>query len=174
MRAAWLLTCGAVLATPLAAQAFPPPPVQRTRHGGTQVGLFGFGLWSGLDVKESGQVVLGAALDIGNVAISRLRLRPSAEIAILNGANTYTGNFEVLYRFADDKPATVPYAGGGIALAGHAGCGTGSGCPAAWVNAVVGIEVRYRSTFSWMLEYRALDAFQHNRFCVGLTTRRGS
>ena len=174
MRAAWLLTAGAVLATPLAAQAFPPPPVQRTRTGGSQIGMFGFGVCSGADVKARGQVVLGAALDLGNLAVSRLRLRPSAEIGILNGANTYTGSFEALYRFTDDKQAVVPYAGAGVALAGHAGCGTAPPCPALWVNAAVGLEVRSRSTFSWMVEYHAMDAFRRNRFCVGLTTRRGS
>ena len=174
MRAAWLLTASAVLAAPLAAQAFPPPPVQRTRPGGTRIGLFGFGVWSGVDVKGRGQLVLGAALDLGNLAVPRLRLRPSAEIGILNGVNTYNGSFEGLYRFTDDKQAVVPYVGAGAALAGQAGCGTVSGCPAAWVNAVVGIEVRYRSTFSGMFEYRAMDAFRHNRFCLGLTTRRGS
>src|SRR3989442_1683102 len=83
-------------------------------------------------------------------------LRLSAEIGILNGANTYTGSFEALYRFTDDKQAVVPYAGAGVALAGHAGCGTAPPCPALWVNAAVGLEVRSRSTFSWMVEYHAM------------------
>ena len=101
-------------------------------------------------------------------------MRPSAEIGILNGANTYAGNFELLYRLTGDNEAVTPYAGAGLALAGHAGCGSDSGCPSVWVNAVAGVEVRYRSTFNWLLEYHPMDVFRHNRFYVGLTTRRGS
>jgi hypothetical protein len=39
---------------------------------------------------------------------------------------------------------------------------------------VLGIEVRYRSTFNWLLEYHALNAFRRNRLYLGLTTRRGN
>src|SRR3989454_9211302 len=37
-------------------------------------------------------------------------------------------------------------------------CGTDAACPALWVNAVVGFELRYRSTFNWLFEYHAMDA----------------
>jgi hypothetical protein len=174
MRTVSVAALVAMFAAPLAAQAFNPPRVHASTGGGTQIGLFGFGVRGGLDVAGKGQVVAALALDVGNVGVQRLRLRPSAEIGILNGANTYAGNFELLYRFTGDNEAVTPYAGAGLALAGHADCGSDSGCPSVWVNAVAGVEVRYRSTFNWLLEYHPMDVFRHNRFYLGLTTRRGS
>jgi hypothetical protein len=160
-------------ALPLGAQAFNPPPVGG-HSGGTRIGLFGFGLRFGLDASGDGQAILGAALDLGSLGIDQLRLRPSVEIGVLNGANTYAGNFELVYRFAPDNQPIIPYTGGGIALAGHASCGSDTDCPDVWVNVVLGVEVRFRSTFNWLLEYHGMDAFNHNRFYLGLTTRRGS
>ena len=158
---------------PLAAQAFNPPPVA-TKPGGTKIGLFGFGLKLGADISGDGQAILGGALDAGSIATDQLRLRPSVEIGILNGVNTYAGNFELLYRFAPDSRAVVPYTGGGIAIAGHADCGSDADCPGVWVNVVLGVEVRYRSTFNWLIEYHGMDAFRLNRIYIGLTSRRGS
>lgn len=158
---------------PLGAQEFHPPPVG-SRSGGTRIGLFGFGLRFGVDVSGDGQAILGGALDLGSLATDQLRIRPSVEIGTLNGATTYAGNFELLYRFAPDKQAVIPYVGGGIALAGHADCGSDSDCPGVWVNVVLGVEIRYRSTFNWLIEYHGMDAFSHNRLYIGLTTRRGS
>lgn len=174
MRIIWLVTVGAALAGPVAAQAFHPPPVQRARSGGTRIGLLGFGMRIGADLSGSGAAVLGVALDAGNLFIDRFRLRPSAEIGILHGPNTYVGSFEGLYRLSGDNQAATPYVGGGLAFAGHAGCGADPGCPGVWVNVVLGIELRYRSTFNGLLEYHALDAFRRNRVYVGLTTRRGN
>jgi hypothetical protein len=174
MRALAFVALVAILAGPLVGQAFEPPRVHAASGGGTQIGLFGFGVRGGVDVAGNGQLVAGLALDVGNIGIAQLRLRPSAEIGILSGANTYAGNVELVYRFTGDNQAVTPYAGGGVALAGHAACGSDPGCPSVWVNAVAGIEVRYRSTFNWLLEYHGMDAFRHNRFYVGLTTRRGS
>ena len=84
------------------------------------------------------------------------------------------GSLEGLYRLSGDTRAATPYLGGGLAIAGHAGCATDASCPAVWLNVVLGIEVRYRSTFNWLLEYHALDAFRRNRVYLGLTTRRGN
>jgi hypothetical protein len=128
----------------------------------------------GADVSGKDAAVLGVALDAGNVFKDRLRLRPSVEIGVLNGPNTYVGSFEGVYRLRDDNQPATPYFGAGLAVAGRAGCDTAPGCPGLWINFVVGIEVRYRSTFNWLFEYHALDAFRRNRFYVGLTTRRGS
>lgn len=161
------------LAGLLAAQAFNPPPVQRGGPARTRLGLLGFGMRAGADLG-SGAAVLGVALDAGNVFVERLRLRPSAEIGILNGPNTYVGSFEGLYRLSDDHQSATPYFGAGLAVAGHAGCGADAGCPGLWINFVLGIEVRYRSTFNWLLEYHALNAFRRNRVYLGLTTRRGN
>jgi hypothetical protein len=156
------------------AQAFPPPPVQRSRGHGTRIGLFGFGMRAGADFNGSGQLVVGATLDLGDLVTPRLRVRPSGEIGAWDGPNTYAGSAELLYRFTADNASVTPYAGGGIAIAGHSECSSDSGCPSLWVNGVVGVEVRFRSTFNWLLEYHPMDAFRHNRFYLGLTTRRGS
>ena len=75
---------------------------------------------------------------------------------------------------SDDNQAVTPYAGGGLAIAGHANCDSDDGCPGLWVNFVLGIELRYRSTFNWLLEYHALNLFNQNRIYLGLTTRRGN
>ena len=174
MRSIWLVAVGATLAVRLAAQAFPPPPVQRTGPGGTRIGFLGFGVRSGVDVAGKGAAVLGVALDAGNLFVDRFRLRPSAEIGILNGPNTYVASLEGLYRLNRDNQAATPYVGAGLAVGGHAGCGTDASCPGLWLNVVLGIEVRYRSTFNWLFEYHALDAFRRNRFYLGLTTRRGN
>jgi hypothetical protein len=174
MRSLWLMMIGATLAVQLVAQEFHPPSVQPARPHGTRLGLFGFGVRSGVDFKGNGELVLGVALDAGNLFVNRLRLRPSAELSVLSGTDTYVGSLEVLYHFADDDQAAVPYAGTGLAVAGHANCATDANCPGLWLNVVVGIEVRFRSTFNWLLEYHALDAFQRSRLYLGLTTRRGS
>jgi len=172
--AALVVAVGLLLASPLAGQAFPPPPVHRAAPGGTEIGLLGFGVRAGVDFAGRGQLVTGVTLDLGNLIVPRLRIRPSAEIGILNGANTYAGSFELLYHLTDDNTMAMPYAGGGVGLAGHAACGADAACPAVWVNLAVGIALRYRSTFNWILEYHAMDLFRHNRFYIGLTTRRGS
>jgi len=170
----WVMALALVCcALPVGAQAFNPPPVGSRSHG-TRIGLFGFGLRFGADISGDGQAILGGTLDLGSLAIDQLRLRPSVEIGILNGANTYAGSFELLYRFAPDKQAAIPYVGGGLALAGHAECGSDPDCPGVWVNVVIGLEIRYRSTFNWLIEYHGMDAFSHNRLYLGLTTRRGS
>ena len=148
MRSGWLVTIGATLAVQLVAQEFHPPPVQRGPPRGTRIGLFGFGVRGGTDFTGKGQLVLGVALDAGNLFVDRLRLRPSAEIGVLNGANTYVASFEALYHFTDDNQPAMPYAGTGLAVAGHAGCGADPKCPAVWVNVVLGVEVRHRSTFN--------------------------
>lgn len=161
------------LATALAAQEFHPPPVQRSHDGGTQLGLFGFGVRGGLDLG-SRQLVLGATLDAGNLFNRRMRLRPSAEIGIFHGANTYVGSFEAAFRFTGDEQVATPYLGGGLSVAGHDGCSLDPDCPGLWVNVLVGVELHYRSTFNWLLEYHAMDLFRRNRIYVGLTTRRGN
>jgi hypothetical protein len=173
LRAGLLLLGMIVLGSGLCAQAFHPPPVQRS-GGGTRVGLFGFGMRAGMDFDNGGQAILGVTLDLGDLAVPRLRMRPSAEIGVGNGANTYVGSFELLFRFAGDEKSVAPYVGGGLGIAGHAECGSDSGCPAVWGNAVAGVEIRYRSTFNWLVEYHPMDLFRHNRLYLGLTTRRGN
>ena len=155
-----------------AAQQFVPP--KNATHGGTRIGLFGFGVRGGVDFRRSGQLVLGTTLDIGDLFSNRVRLRPSAEVGLFNGPNTYVGNFEVLWRFTADEKIATPYIGGGLAVAGRDGCGTDPGCPGLWLNAVFGFELHYRSTFNWLVEYHGMDAMRRHRLYVGLTTRRGN
>jgi opacity protein-like surface antigen len=170
----WLLLLATLALGPrLGAQAFHPPPVQR-RDDGTRIGFFGFGIRAGMDLNSGGQAVFGLTLDLGNLASSRLRIRPSGEVGVGNGVNTYVGSLELLFRLTDDAGAVTPYVGAGVGIAGHAECGTDASCPAVWVNGVLGTEIRFRSTFNWLLEYHAMDAFQHNRVYLGLTTRRGN
>jgi hypothetical protein len=171
-----LVTLFAAAAPPtrLAAQEFHPPPVRRAGEPGTRLGLFGFGVRGGVDVSGRSQVVLGVTLDAGNLVSDRFRIRPSGEIGVFNGLNTYVGSVEALYRFTGDAQPVTPYAGGGLSVAGHDRCGAYTDCPSLWLDIVVGFEIRYRSTFNWLLEYHAMDGFAHNRLYAGLTTRRGS
>lgn len=174
MRRVWSVTTLLLLATSLSAQDFHPPAVQGSGEGGTRLGLMGFGVRGGIDLRGNTQLVFGATLDAGNLFGPRLRIRPAAEIGVFNGANSYVGSLEGLFRFTGDEQLTTPYVGGGFSLAGHDGCGADPECPDVWVNVVVGFELRYRSTFNWLFEYHGMDAFRRNRFYLGLTTRRGN
>jgi hypothetical protein len=175
MRLAWVVLAAGVVAAPRTArgQEFTPPRVARASSG-THLGLFGFGVRGGVDLQGNGQLVVGTTLDLGDLFSSRLRLRPSGELGVFNGPNSYVGSFEALYRFTPDDQAAIPYLGTGLSLAGHDHCGTDPGCPAVWVNLVVGFELHYGSTFNWLLEYHGMDALRRHRVFIGLTTRRGN
>jgi len=172
MRFAWITLGTVLLAARLTAQEFKPPRVS-SAPSGTRIGLFGFGVRGGVDVK-SGQLVVGTALDLGDLFTARVRLRPSGEVGLFKGGNTYAASFEALYRFTDDDQVAIPYVGTGLAVAGHDKCGTDPNCPAVWVNLVFGFELHYKSTFNWLLEYHGMDALRRHRLYVGLTTRRGN
>ena len=175
MRRAWLVVLLLAGGTSLVgAQEFHPPAVQRSGDHGTRLGLFGFGVRGGVDVSGRKQMVFGVTLDAGHLFGSRFRIRPSGEIGVFNGVNSYVGSLEGLYRFTPDDQPVTPYAGGGFSIVGHDACGADPNCPDLWANIVVGLELRYRSTFNWLIEYHAMDHFTHNRFYVGLTTRRGN
>lgn len=179
MRIATLLTAGALLVglppRDAAAQQFVPPKGAAREGGdGTRIGLFGFGVRGGIDVEGDGQLVVGTALDIGDLFTRRIRLRPSAEIGVFNGLNTYIGSVEALWRFAPDDDVAIPYLGTGFSLAGHEDCGSNPECPGLWVNLVFGIELHHRSTYNWLLEWHGMDALRRHRFYIGLTTRRGN
>ena len=169
---AMLVAAGGVTALP--AQQFHPPQVRSSGGGGTHLGLFGFGVRGGIDLAGSKQMVFGFTLDAGNLVSPRLRIRPSGEISFFNGRNSYVGSLEALYRFTGDEQVATPYAGAGFSLVGHQACGADPDCPDVWGNLMIGVEVPYRSTFNWLLEYHGMAGFQHNRLYVGLTTRRGN
>jgi hypothetical protein len=158
--------------TNVRAQQFQPP--KNAGHGGTRIGLFGFGLRGGIDFRRSKQLVLGGTLDLGDLFTNRVRLRPSAEIGVFNGRNTYVGSFEALWRFTDDEEVATPYIGLGFGVAGRDGCSADPQCPDLWLNAVFGFELHYRSTFNWLLEYHGMDQMRRHRLYIGLTTRRGN
>ena len=162
----------AVLASGAAAQQFVPP--KNASHDGTRFGLFGFGVRGGVDLKGSGQLVLGSTLDLGDLFSNRVRMRPSAEIGVFNGPNTYVGSFDALWRFTEDEEKATPYIGLGFSVAGKSNCGSDPQCPDLWFNLTFGFEMHYRSTFNWLVEYRAMDALQRHRIYLGLTTRRGN
>ena len=153
-------------------QEFVPP--KSSSGGGTRFGLFGFGVRGGVDLRGSGQLVFGTTLDLGDLFSQRVRMRPSAELGVFNGPNTYVGSFDVLWRFTNDEEVATPYLGGGFSIAGRSDCSSDSQCPDLWINLTFGFEMRYRSTFNWLLEYRAMDALGRHRVFVGLTTRRGN
>lgn len=160
-------------AAALAAQEFRPPEMDDAPARGTRIGLYGFGVRSGVDFTGDGQLVLGTTLDFGQLVTSRLRLRPSGELSVFNGPNRYVASFEALYRFtAEDGPA-IPYAGAGLSVAGRDACGSSPQCPDLWLNLVLGFELRFRPAFNWLLEYHGMDAMRRHRIYVGLTTRRG-
>jgi len=169
----WMTLLGALAARPLAAQQFSPPKSQGAPTG-VRIGLFGFGVRTGLDFKGDRQLVLGATLDAGDLFSRRVRIRPSAEIGVFNGPNTYVASLESLWRFTDDEEVATPYVGLGASLAGRDGCGSDPECPDLWLNLVFGFELRYRSTFNWLLEYHGMDALRRHRIYLGLTTRRGN
>lgn len=167
-----LVTLSLLVVPEAQAQQFQPP--KDGKHGGTRLGLFGFGVRGGVDFRRSGQLVLGSTLDIGDLFSNRLRLRPSAEIGVFNGPNTYVGNFEALWRFTDDEEVATPYVGLGFGVSGRDGCGSDPECPDLWFNTVFGFELRYRSTFNWLIEYHGMDRMRRHRLYIGLTTRRGN
>ena len=168
-----IATLGCVLLPPAArAQQFVPP--KNSTSKGTRIGLFGFGVRGGVDLRGDGQLLFGTTLDIGDLFSNRVRLRPSAEIGVFNGPNSYVGHFDALWRFTDDEVAATPYVGLGLSLSGHTDCGADPQCPDLWLNLVFGFELHYRSTFNWLLEYRTMDALNRHRLYVGLTTRRGN
>jgi len=172
MRVMIMAAIGLLGARLVTAQEFVAP--KSSAHGGTRFGLFGFGVRGGVDLRGAGQFVLGTTLDVGNLFSNRIRLRPSAEIGVFNGPNTYVGSLDVLWRFAADEEVATPYVGLGFSVAGRESCSADPNCPDLWANLAFGFELHYRSTFNWLVEYRALDELHRHRFYVGLTTRRGN
>lgn len=172
MRIVAVTLLGLLAGTSLAAQQFQPP--RTPSHRGTRIGLFGFGVRGGADFRRPRQLILGTTLDVGNFISDRVRLRPSAEIGVFNGPNTYVGNMEALWRFTNDDDIAIPFVGLGLGVAGHEDCGADSKCPDLWANVVFGFELHYRSTFNWLIEYHGMDRLRHTRLYIGLTTRRGN
>jgi hypothetical protein len=139
-----------------------------------RVGLFGFGARVGLDLARDVPVVLSYVVDVGDLYTDKVRFRPSAEVGLRGGMNTYVFNAELMYRFTEDSEIAVPYLGAGIALMARDGCGADPDCPSLWAQFALGFELRFRDQINWLLEYRGGDALRRHRLFIGLVTRRGS
>src|SRR5256884_1147579 len=129
MRSVWLaLLLPGVAAVALAAQEFHPPPV-RSPGDGTRLGLLGFGVRGGIDLSGKTQLVFGVTLDAGNLLSNRFRLRPSGEIGVFNGVNSYVGSLEGLYRFTGEGQAVTPLARRRFRPVGHDRRRAAPACP---------------------------------------------
>lgn len=171
MRIALPLLCLVVGAVPLFAQEFEPPESEESvRPTGLRLGLYGFAARAGVDFTDGAQVVLGVALDLGDIFSDRVRLRPSSEIAFGNDTYTYLASVEAIYRFTPDTERAIPYVGFGFGIWGEQRCRVG--CPDVWLQFALGFELRLRGQMNWMLEYHGEDALRRHRFLIGLATRR--
>ncbi len=137
-----------------------------------RIGLFGFAAQLGVDFAGDDQLVVGSALDLGNIYGERLRLRGSAQLGVGSEVNTYVFNGEILLRFLPDAEVAVPYIGGGVGLYTQEDCGSADSCPDLWLQFILGFEVRIRSYIAWFIEYQGQDVFNRNRLFIGLTTKR--
>jgi hypothetical protein len=161
-------------APPLAAQDFRPPE-EDNEPSSIRVGLTGFSARAGVDFKGDNQFISSMAIDVVDFYSERVRLRPSGEIGIGGGINTYLVSLDVMYRFAGDADHAIPYVGFGAGLFGASpNCAPAPGCPKVWPQFTLGFELNFRPGINWLLEYRGEDLLRRARFFIGLTTRRGA
>jgi hypothetical protein len=163
-----------MLVGPLAAQDFAPPEDEEAAPTTLKFGLHGFSSRLGLDFTGSNQIVASSALDVLDLYSERVRFRPSFEIGVGGGVDTYLVNAELVYRFAADNERAIPYVGFGLGIYGQPGCSAAPRCPRVWPQFALGFELHLRGTFNWLLEYHGEDALRRHRFFLGLATRRGS
>jgi hypothetical protein len=156
----------------VSAQEFIPPQrggSSSAGGNGFQVDLFSFSTRAGVDVGFPAQWVVGSTLDVAELGSPQVRLRPSFEVSSDGEKIQLHWAGEVIYRFQPDDAPAIPYVGLGI---GHMSrC---SGCTTFWPTVVMGFELRFRSSFNWLIEYHALDRLGRHRFLIGLATRGGS
>jgi hypothetical protein len=167
------LVLAALSVSPLAAQEFIPPdrdrPPQTQPSGGgdtgIRLGIFAFSTRGGYQVNEDNQLVLGSTLDVAELGVPRLRLRPSFEVGFGRAERSLAFNAEVVYRFQDDAAPAIPYLGGGLGYYDDGATEHG------WATFVFGFELPYRRTMSWLLEIHTLEGINRARFLIGLATR---
>src|SRR5436190_19080357 len=82
----------------LSAQDFRPPDEDK-EPSTIKVGLTGFGARAGVDFKGSNQLVSSITLDVADLYSDRIRVRPSGEIGVGGGIDTYLASLDVMYRF---------------------------------------------------------------------------
>ena len=172
MKLAIALLVQVLLASPLLAQDFRPPEDQEPSR--IKVGLTGFGARGGVDFKGANQFISSVTLDVADLYSDRIRVRPSGEIGVGGGVDTYVANLDVMYRFAHDSERAVPYIGAGMSVFSLSpNCSNTPGCPKVWPTFTMGFEINLRPGVNWLLEYRGEDALRRHRFFIGLATRRG-
>lgn len=172
MRVYLALLLSSLAATPLLSQQEFQPPRGQAVIPRFRLGLFGFGVHGGIDFTGDDQLVLGTAVDLGDLYTDRLRMRASGELGRGGDGDTYVINGELVYRFVADSILAVPYVGAGFALFSQEDCDSAPGCPGLWLQFALGFEIKIREPVSWLLEYHSEDAFRRHRLLVGLTTRR--
>jgi hypothetical protein len=160
-------------AAPLLAQEFKPPKEEDTEPTSIKVGLTGFSSRVGADFKGTTQLISSFAFDVADLYSSRVRVRPSGEIGVGGGTDTYVGSIDVMYRFLEDTERAVPYIGFGLGYWSHANCGAATDCPKVWPQFSLGFELNFLPGINWLLEYRGEDTLHRHRFFIGLATRRG-
>src|SRR6185295_6891003 len=90
-----LLVLLTAIAPSLAAQDFRPPDEDK-EPSKVKIGLTGFGARAGVDFKGTSQLVSSITLDVADLYSDRIRVRPSGEIGIGGGVNTYLANLDVM------------------------------------------------------------------------------
>jgi len=167
----------ALVAGPLPAQEFIPPDrpqappnqpqqPQAPSEPGFFVGVLGFSTRAGAQVNADRQMVLGSTIDIAQLGAPGVRLRPSFEVGFARPEKSLAINLEVMYRFQDDEgQQAVPYIGVGGGYYDNGVIKKG------WPTFVLGFELPYTRTTSWLIEFHALDGVDRSRIFIGLATR---
>lgn len=168
----------AALPAALPAQEFIPPdrppaqpqPPSRTAPAapGFVVGVLGFSTRAGAQVNADKQVVLGSTIDIAQLGVPGLRLRPSFEVGFARPDKSLALHVEAVYRFTDDDAPAIPYIGAGIGYYDNSVTKRG------WPTFVLGFELQYSRTMSWLVEFHGLDGVERSRILIGLATRGGA
>lgn len=175
------LTIAVLIAAPLRAQEFIPPDRGRppaaappatqdpaaTPSSGFRIDLLGFSTRAGFQVNRGNQALLGSTVDVAQLGIPQVRLRPSFEVGFGQSSTSLAINVEVVYRFQSDASSAIPYIGIG------AGYYDDNVTKRGWPTLAMGFELPFKRSMNWLVEYHALDALRRSRFFVGLATRGG-
>ena len=150
----------------------PPPPSAEPGQAtaetrGVFIDIFAFSTRAGAQVNRDGQAVLGSTIDLVQLGMPRLRLRPSFEVGFGRPEKSLGVNAEVIYRFQPDAAPAIPYVGLGV---GYYDDGT---TDFIWPTVALGFELPLRRSYNWLVEYHGLDGLKRSRFFIGLTTRGG-
>jgi hypothetical protein len=119
----------------------------------------------GMQVKGGGRGVNGSRIDVGELVMPLVRIRPSIEMGFGSSTKSVGVNVEAVYRFQPDEAPAIPYLGLGL------GYYDDSSTTRVWPTVVMGFELAFRHNINWLVEYHALDGLSRSRFFVGLATR---